>query len=71
MGKIEKEVPEKKEFLGLTAEATGKERLYNAKWCKEEMDVFQWWKAIGFSYHGNTEDPGKASVMAEVAMGEG
>ena len=31
MGKIEKEVPEKKEFLGLTAEATGKERLYNAK----------------------------------------
>lgn len=30
-----------KELLLLVAEATGKERFYNTKWCKEEMEMPQ------------------------------
>lgn len=35
------------------------------------MEAFQWLKDFGFSCHGNTEDLGEISSIAEVAVGEG
>lgn len=54
-----------KEITLLVSEATGKERFYTTKRCKEEMEVSQWLKVIGFSYDEDIEDLGKISSLAE------